>query len=291
MQKVKKAVIPVAGYGTRFLPFTKAVPKAMLPVVNKPAIQLIIEEAANSGIEEILLVVGQHKEIIEQHFLPYRDLEEHLEKTKATELLNQVKALENIAKIKYIVQEKQLGTAHAVLSAREFVGDEPFAVMFGDDLMCSDKKPVLKQLIDAFYQDGKTVIGVKNVGYENVSKYASVEYDGVSGSLYHVTAITEKPERDKAKSDLAPLGRYVLRGGFLDVLSKVKPGYGGEYQLTDGLGLEINEAGLNAYAFKGKRYDMGDVFGFLQANCEYALRDEKLSEKMRAYLLDTAKKL
>lgn len=291
MQKVRKAVIPVAGYGTRFLPFTKAVPKAMLPVVNRPAVQLIIEEAVASGIEQILLVVGQHKEIIEEHFLPSPELEDHLKAAHAEALLKEVKALGTLADIRYVVQDKQLGTAHAVLAAEDFVGDEPFAVMFGDDLMYNEGKPVLKQLIDEYYKDGRTIIGVKNVGFENVVKYASVEYDKVDGALYNVTAITEKPPLGQAKSDLAPLGRYVMRGGYFDVLKQVKPGCNNEYQLTDSFTIEIPKFGVNAYAFTGKRYDMGDVFGYLQANTEFALRDEKLSEKMRAYIKELAKKL
>lgn len=289
MQKVRKAIIPVAGYGTRFLPFTKAEPKAMLPVVNVPAVQLVIEEAVSSGIEDIILVVGQHKEIIEAHFAQSASLEKHLEENGAFDYLETVKKVNNMANIRYIVQSRQLGTGHAVLAAKKEIGDQPFAVMFGDDVMMYDERPVLKQLIDQFEKHGKTVIGVKNVGMDNVSKYASVEYDHSDGDLYNVTAITEKPAKGTAKSDLAPLGRYVIRGGFFDLLERISPGVNNEYQLTDALGLEISHGGLLAYNFQGKRFDMGDVFGYLQANIEFALKNEKYSDKLKEYLKKISK--
>jgi len=283
MQKVKKVVIPVAGYGTRLLPFTKAVPKAMLPIVNVPAVQIIIEEAVSSGLEEVYLIVGQHKEIIEEHFSLSPDLERHLEKTGAKAYLDEVRRINSLAKITYVVQKEQLGTAKAVLCAEEYVKDEPFAVMFGDDVMLSEK-PVIGQLINSFYETGKTTIGVKNVGMENVSKYASVEYDSYEGRVYRATKITEKPDFGTAKSDLAPLGRYVFRSGFFRLLESLKIGKNNEYQLTDAFNPEIAENGVNAYAFDGERYDMGDVSGYLQANIDFALRDERYSGKLKEHI-------
>lgn len=283
MQKIKKAVIPVAGYGTRFLPFTKAVPKAMLPIVNRPAVQVVVEEAVAGGIEEIYLVVGQHKDIIQAHFSPATDLEKHLEECGAKEYLECVRRLNDLAKITFIEQERQAGTGHAVLCAEKYIGNEPFAVMFGDDVMLSDK-PVIGQLAESFYESGRTTIGVKNVGFENVYKYASVEFDNVNGRTYNVTAITEKPDPGTEKSDLAPLGRYILRGGFFDLLHRIKRGKNNEYQLTDSFTLDIFENGVNAYAFEGVRYDMGDVSGYLQANIDFALLDKRYEKKLRAHI-------
>ena len=289
MQKVKKAIIPVAGYGTRFLPFTKALPKTMLPVINVPAIQHVIQEAVDSGIEEIYLIVGQHANIISEHFSPANELESVLKERGNQKSLEAVQKPQNLAKITYIVQDEQKGTGHAVLLAEKYIGNEPFAVLFGDDLMRAET-PVLKQLISVYEQNQKTVIGVRHVGYENVSKYASCEYDSESNGVYNLTAITEKPAIGSAKSDLAPLGRYVLRANFFENIKNIKPGYNGEYQLTDALGLDIQKEGLLAYAFKGERYDMGDVFGFLQANVEFSLKDSELSGKMKKYLEDLVKK-
>ena len=289
MQKVKKAVIPVAGYGTRFLPFTKAIPKAMLPVVNVPAIQIIIEEAVKSGIEEILLIVGQHKATIEAHFSSADELEEVLTKRQSNEFLQKVIAPQNLAKISYVVQEVQNGTGNAVLLAEQFVNGEPFAVLFGDDVMFSEK-PVLAQLIDVFERENKTVIGVQSVGYENLAKYAACDFDLHEGNIYNVTALVEKPDPSLAKSDIAPLGRYVLRADFFENLHNLKPGIHGEYQLTDALAMEINREGLLAYEFEGRRFDTGDVFGFLQANIEFSLQNPEYKDKMQEYLKNLVKK-
>lgn len=291
MLKVRKAVIPVAGYGTRFLPYTKAVPKAMLPIINIPAVQHVIQEAVDSGIEEIVLVTGQHKEIIEAHFGEADGLEEMLKNKGASgeKFLDSVIYPEKMAKISYVVQDRQLGTGHAVMLAEDFIGNEPFAVMFGDDVMKNDV-PVLKQLMDAFENDGRTVVGVKKVGFENVCKYASVEYGRHSGRIYEVTKMTEKPEKGKAKSDLAPLGRYVLSGDFFKLLHELKPGKNGEYQFTDALDMNISRGGVIAYEFEGNRYDMGDTFGFLQANVEFALSDPGLKDKMKEYLSSLVKR-
>lgn len=283
MQKINKAVIPVAGYGTRFLPFTKAVPKAMLPIVNRPAVQVVVEEAVAAGIEEIYLVIGQHKDIIEAHFSPSIELEGHLKKCGDVKRLEEVRRLSDMAKITYIVQEKQTGTASAVLCAEKYIGNEPFAVMFGDDVMLSEK-PVIGQLSEVYAKTGKTTIGVKNVGFDNVFKYASVEFDKQDGRTYNATAITEKPDPGTAKSDLAPLGRYIFNSDIFEILHNLKPGKNNEYQLTDAFRYEIERRGVIAYAFEGARYDMGDVYGYLQANMDFALRDKNLADKLKAHI-------
>jgi len=284
MQKVKKAVIPVAGYGTRFLPYTKSVPKPMLPILNIPAIQIIAEEAAKSGIEEILFVVGQKKEIIESHFESFPELEEKLEAGKKYEFLEAIKYPETLAKVSFAIQKKQRGTADAVLTAKEFVGDEPFAVLFGDDVMYNSDRPVIGQLIDAYEKTGKTIVGCKQVPLKDVPKYASCEYSETEGRLYKMTTIVEKPPIEKVKSNLAPLGRYVLAPTMIDILDHLEPSESGEYQLTDALDTEAKTNGAYAYDFDGIRYDMGDRLGFLKANVEFGLRDPKLSADFKEYL-------
>lgn len=285
MKKVRKAIIPVAGYGTRLLPETKALPKTMYPILNKPSVQYIIQEAVDSGIEEVLLVVGQHKEIIKAHFSSAPELEGVLSSHGKKEFYESVVYPQSMCKITYIDQNEQLGTGHAVLIAEDFIKDEPCAVLFGDDVMFNrGGKPVIRQLIEAYEQTDKTVVGVKKVGFELVYKYASVEYSGQNGRSYEVEKITEKPAPGTAKSDLSPLGRYVLKEGFFDVLRRIPRSENGEYQLTDALDIEAKERGLVAYDFEGDRFDMGDVFGFLQANIQTALADETLAPKMKEYL-------
>ncbi len=284
MNTVKKAVIPVAGYGTRFLPYTKAVPKPMLPIVNVPAIQVIAEEAAMSGIEEIIFVVGQHKEIIEGHFGENPDLEAKLRRGGKFDYLNAIKYPESIAKIHFVVQKQQGGTADAILAARDYIGDEPFAVMFGDDVMYNEGRPVIGQLMDAYQATGKTVIGCKQVPLKDVPKYASCEYSEADGRMYAVTRLVEKPPIEAVKSNLAPLGRYVLAPTMMAILETLTPGFNGEYQLTDALDIEANANGAIAYDFEGTRYDMGDRLGFLKANVEFALRDPELADAFMAYL-------
>ena len=289
MKKVRKAVIPVAGFGTRFLPFTKAVPKPMLPILNVPAIQIIAKEAADSGIEEIMFVVGYKKEIIESHFASAPELETVLKKGNKTEFLNAIKYSEEFAKVRFDVQIAQRGTADAILVAKDFVKDEPFAVLFGDDVMYNDDYPVTAQLIDAYEKTGKTIVGVKTVPHEDVPKYASVEYSEQDGRLYKMTKITEKPPIELVKSDLSPLGRYVLSPDMMEILANLKPGANGEYQLTDGLDIEAATNGAYAYEFDAVRYDMGDRLGFLKANVEYGLRDQKLKDDFLKYLKDLVK--
>lgn len=292
MKKVRKAVIPVAGYGSRLLPWTKAVPKPMLPVVCVPAIQRIAEEAKNSGIEEILFVVGQKKEIIEAHFNEFKELEEVLKKGNKTELLQSIKYPETMVKISFAEQKEQRGTADAIAVAKDFVGDEPFAVLFGDDLIYNEDKPVIGQLIDAYYKTGKTIIGVKTVPHEDVPKYASVEYDSRDGDLYHMTKITEKPKLEDVKSDISPLGRYVLAPTMMDIILNLEPDPKlNEYCLTSAFDIEAEKNGAYAFEFDGIRYDLGDKLGVLKANVEYGLRDQKLGKAFNEYLKELVKSL
>lgn len=292
MQKVRKAVIPVAGYGTRLLPYTKAVPKPMLPIINIPAVQLIAKEAAESGIEEILFVVGQKKEIIESHFAPFEELENLLQEKGKIDFLNAIKYPEKMAKVSFAVQKQQRGTADAILTAKEFVGNEPFAVLFGDDLIYNPTKPVIKQLMEAYEKTGKTIIGVKTVPHEDVPKYASVEYDVQDGRLYHMTKIVEKPPIEEVKSDISPLGRYVLAPTIMGIIETLEPDpRTGEYCLTSAFEIDSNQNGVYAYEFEGTRYDLGDRLGFLKANVEYGLRDSELGDKFKEYLVELLKSI
>ena len=289
-KKVRKAVIPVAGYGTRFLPFTKAVPKPMLPILNKPSLQVISEEVVNSGITDILFIVGYKKEILESHFDAAPELEKMLKEKGKDDFLKEVVYPEHMANFTYVVQEVQNGTASAVQLAKDFVGDEPFAVLFGDDVMFNEKRPVIGQLADVYEKYGKTVLGCKRVSMDVISKYASVEFDKVlEDDVYNMVKVTEKPKREEAKSDLAPLGRYVCSPKIFDIIENLKPGANGEYQFTDALDIIARSEGALAYVFDGTRYDMGDRFGYLKANIEYGLRDEELKGKLREYLKELVK--
>lgn len=284
MQIVKKAVIPVAGFGTRFLPYTKAVPKAMLPVLNKPAIQIITEEVINSGIEEILFVVGYKNDVIKDHFNPSEILDKELLAKNKMDFYSLVKYPETMAKVTFVEQKELNGTAKAIEVAKDFCNGEPFAVLFGDDVMYNDGRPVTGQLIDVYNKTGKTVIGCKNVKKEDVPKYASVEYSSREGNVYDVTKITEKPKLEDVKSTLSPLGRYVVPFEIFDEISKLKPSVNGEYQFTDALDALSRKGGVKAVDFVGTRYDMGSRLGYLKANIEYGLRDEELSNELKNYL-------
>ncbi len=289
--KVRKAVIPVAGYGTRFLPFTKAVPKPMLPILNKPALQVITEEVAESGIKDVLFVVGYKKEILESHFMPAPELERVLAEKGKEEYLKAIRYPETMVNVSYVLQEVQSGTASAIALAEDFVGNEPFAVLFGDDVMYNDGRPVIGQLIDVYEKYGKTVIGCKRVSMDDIPKYASVEFDKqLEDRVYNMTKVTEKPKKEEAKSDLAPLGRYVCPPEIFDAIKGLERGASGEYQFTDALDVMAREkGGAIAYDFIGKRYDMGDRLGYLKANIEYGLRDEGLKDTLTEYLKNLIK--
>lgn len=284
MKQVKKAVIPVAGFGTRFLPYTKAVPKAMLPVINRPAIQVITEEVIKSGITEILFVVGYKNEVIKAHFSQSQILDEELLAKNKTDFYNAVKYPETMAKISFVEQKELNGTAKAVEAAKEFCNGEPFAVLFGDDLMYNESAPVIGQLIDVYNKTGMTVIGCKNVSKQDVTKYASVEYSSVDGRVYDAVKITEKPKLEEVKSTLSPLGRYVFTPEIFDEISKLKPSVNNEYQLTDAFDALARKGKVKALDFEGIRYDMGSRLGYLKANIEFALRDDELKDDLINYL-------
>lgn len=285
--KVKKAVIPVAGFGTRFLPYTKAVPKAMLPILNKPAIHVITEEVVKSGITDILFIVGYKKETIENYFSKAEILEKNLLEKGKIDFYNAIKESETMAKVSFIEQTELNGTAGALSLAREFVGNEPFAVLWGDDVMYNEV-PVTKQLLEVFEKTNKTVIGCKRVPLKEVPKYASVEYDSEENGIYSVTKITEKPALDQVKSDLSPLGRYVVTPEIFEIIDTLTP-VNGELQFTDALDIISRSYGASAFVFEGTRYDMGNYLGYLKANIEAGLRDENIKEELRIYLKDLIK--
>lgn len=283
MMKVRKAIIPAAGLGTRFLPATKAQPKEMLPIVDKPTIQYIIEEAVASGIEEILIITGRNKRAIEDHFDKSVELEMELKSKKKDDLLNMVEEISNLAQIHYIRQKEPKGLGHAILCAKTFVGNEPFAVMLGDDVVDSDV-PCLKQLIDIYNEYKTTILGVQQVPMEDVNKYGIVKGMHIEDGVYKVKDLIEKPEVDKAPSNVAILGRYIITPQIFEILENTKPGKGGEIQLTDALKELLNREAMYSYAFKGRRYDVGDKLGFLQATVEFALKRDDLKDDFLNYL-------
>ncbi|MFT8350679.1 UTP--glucose-1-phosphate uridylyltransferase GalU [Clostridium saccharoperbutylacetonicum] len=281
--KVKKAIIPAAGLGTRFLPATKAQPKEMLPIVDKPTIQYIVEEAVASGIEEILIITGRNKKSIEDHFDKSIELELELEKSGKAELLELVRGISDMVDIHYIRQKEPRGLGHAIHCAKTFVGNEPFAVLLGDDVVDSET-PCLKQLIDCFSEYKTTILGVQTVSEENVSKYGIVDGLHIEDRVYKVKDLVEKPAKEEAPSNVAILGRYIITPEIFNILENTKPGKGGEIQLTDALKTLISKEAIYAYNFEGKRYDVGDKFGFLQATIEFALKKDELREEVLGYL-------
>ncbi len=281
--KVRKAIIPAAGLGTRFLPATKAQPKEMLPIVDKPTIQYIIEEAVASGIEEILIITGRSKRAIEDHFDKSIELELELKSKHKDDLLEQVDYISNLAEIYYIRQKEPKGLGHAISCARTFVGNEPFAVMLGDDVVDNDV-PCLKQLIDVYNEYKTTVLGVQEVAPENVDKYGIIKGMHIEGGVYKVKDLVEKPEIGKAPSNVAILGRYIITPKIFEILENTTPGKNGEIQLTDALKELVAQEAMYAYTFKGKRYDVGDKLGFLQATVEFALKRDDLKEEFLDYL-------
>ena len=285
MQKIRKAIIPAAGLGTRFLPATKAQPKEMLPIVDKPAIQFIIEEAIVSGIEEILIITGRNKRSIEDHFDRSLELEMQL---KAQGKYDQLKMIEEISDvtIHFIRQKEALGLGHAVLCAKQFVGYEPFAVMLGDDLVDAEV-PCLSQLIDVYNDLGGSVLGVQEVPAETVSNYGIVTPQAVKPNIWQAIDLIEKPDAAEAPSRLAVLGRYILDPEIFSILEKTKPGRGGEIQLTDAIRVLAGQQAVYAYNFFGRRYDIGDKEGFLEATVEQALKRPELRDRFLQYLVKT----
>lgn len=291
MKKVRKAVIPAAGLGTRFLPYTKAEPKEMLPIVDTPTIQYIIEEALSSGIEDILVITGHNKKSIEDHFDKSYELEAELEKAGKEEMLKEVQKISSLVNIHFIRQKEAKGLGHAINCARAFVGDEPFAVLLGDDVVFSPEKPCLMQLVDVYNQTGGSVLGVQTVPHTEIKKYGCVDGEKIKERTYRVLNLVEKPKIEEAPSDVAILGRYIITPEIFSILSETAPGAGGEIQLTDALRTLSAQKAVYAYEFTGRRYDVGDKQGFLEATVEHALRRDDLKDKFAAYLKKIAETL
>ena len=288
---IRKAVIPAAGYGTRFLPATKATPKEMLPIVDKPTIQYIVEEALASGIEDILIISGHGKRAIEDHFDSAPALEHELERKGKTELLALVRETTDV-NVHYIRQKYMRGLGDAILCARSFVGDEPFAVLLGDDVVYHPEKSALRQLIDVYEERGGSVLGCQTVSDEQVSSYGIVAGEVLDNQrMMRVSDMVEKPTLEEAPSRMAVLGRYIISPEIFTILSETKPGKGGEIQLTDALKVLAQREAVYAYDFEGQRYDLGDKLGFLQATVEFALRRKDLGADFKKYLQSLVKTL
>ena len=285
MQKqIRKAVIPAAGYGTRFLPVTKAIPKEMIPIVDKPVIQYIVEEALQSGIEEILIITGHGKRAIEDHFDTNIDLELQLRQQGKDQLLHLVQDISSI-NVHYIRQKHMRGLGDAIRCAESFIDNEPFAVLLGDDVIYNPEKPALKQMMEAFSRLGATMLGCQEVPQELVSRYGIVQGQPTDDDrIVKLIDMVEKPAVDEAPSRLAALGRYILTPDIFEILRRVQPGKGGEIQLTDALRLMADREAVYAYTFSGRSYDTGNKLGFLKATVEYALRREDLGDAFRKYL-------
>ncbi len=285
-KKVRKAVFPAAGLGTRFLPATKAQPKEMLPLVDKPIIQYGVEEAVAAGCDQIIIVTGRGKSAIEDHFDVSYELEKMLEERGKTDLLKIVRQISDLIHIAYVRQKEALGLGHAVLTARELVGDEPFAVLLADDVIDADV-PCLKQLMDVFDKTQCSVLATQVVEGPGISAYGVLEgkpVPGSNGKLYEVVSLVEKPKAEEAPSNLAVIGRYILTPTVFETLSDIKAGAGGELQLTDGLKQLLKKEKIYGYVFDGKRHDTGDKLGFLKATVEFALKRPDLGGPLRQYL-------
>jgi UTP--glucose-1-phosphate uridylyltransferase len=283
--KIRKAIIPAAGLGTRFLPATKAQPKEMLPIVDKPTIQYIVEEAVQSGIEDIMIISGRGKRAIEDHFDKSYELEETLAKKGKDELLSQIQDISNLANIHYIRQKEPKGLGHAIHCAKSFIGNEPFAVMLGDDIVESET-PCLQQLMNQYDQNpGSSIIGMQEVPRGNVSKYGIIDpSEQLNPNLFKVNSLVEKPSIEKAPSNYAIMGRYILQPEIFEILDTLPPGAGGEIQLTDAIqDLSATQTVL-AYYFEGNRYDVGDKLGFIKATLELGLKREDLQKELITYL-------
>ncbi|CEQ23848.1 UTP--glucose-1-phosphate uridylyltransferase [[Clostridium] sordellii] len=282
-KRVRKAIIPAAGLGTRFLPATKSQPKEMLPIVDKPTLQYIIEEAVNSGIEEILIVTGRSKKSIEDHFDRSIELELELEQKGKLDMLKIVQDISNMVDIYFIRQKEPKGLGHAIYCAKSFVGDEPFAVLLGDDIVDSEK-PCLKQLIGAYDEYNTSILGVQEVAKENTDKYGILDVKHIEDRVYKVNDMVEKPKVEEAPSNIAILGRYIITPAIFEILENQKPGKGGEIQLTDALKTLGEHEAIYAYNFEGKRYDVGDKLGFLKATVDYALKRPELKSDFIEFL-------
>lgn len=281
--KVRKAVIIAAGRGTRFLPITRSQPKEMLPLVDKPLIQYAVEEAINSGIEQVIMVTARGKQAIDDYFDRCFELEQFLEQKGESELLRQMQELSNMVDICYVRQKEQLGLGHAILTAKDIIGEEPFAVILPDDIIDSDV-PSLKRMIEVYEEYGAGVIAVEGVSDENIRKYGIIEPRQVSEGVYQVLSLVEKPEPAQAPSHLGIVGRYILTPEIFDVLMVTPPGKGGEIQVTDGLQLLLKQQALYAYELGGVRYDTGTPLGWLEATVALALKRDDIGPELREYL-------
>lgn len=281
--KIKKAVFPVAGLGTRFLPATKSSPKEMLPLIDKPLVQYVVEEAVASGIEQILFVTGRAKRAIEDHFDVSVELENHLEEKGKASTLREVREIADMVDIFYVRQKKALGLGHAILCARDFIGNEPFAVLLGDDIIDSEK-PCLRQLLDVYETFKASVLALEKVPMDQISSYGCVKAEALSDRVFDILDMVEKPKREEAPSDMAIIGRYVLTPRIFSILEQQEPGKGGEIQLTDAILKLSREEKVFGCLFEGKRHDCGDKLGFLKATVDMALKREEFREDFEAYL-------
>ncbi|MGM0411642.1 MAG: UTP--glucose-1-phosphate uridylyltransferase GalU [Bacillota bacterium] len=288
--KIKKAVIPAAGYGTRLLPASKALPKEMLPIVDRPTIQYVIEEAIEAGIEEILVITSKDKESIEDHFDRNLELEMVLEEKGKYEIKKEVDRISNLIDIHFVRQKKQKGLGHAISCAETFVGNDPFAVILGDDLVVSEK-PAIGQLMEVYEKKEAPVVGVQDVPKKDVNKYGIVKYEKKEGKSYLLDDMVEKPEVEKAPSNLAILGRYVITPDIFPILENTSKGKGGEIQLTDALKTLADNREVYAHNFSGKRYDVGNKMGFLKATVEFALNRDEFKDEFSSYLKDLVKNI
>ena len=285
MTRVRKAVIPAAGLGTRFLPATKSQPKEMVPVIDKPTIQYVVEEAVGAGITDILVITGRGKRAIEDHFDRNFELEFYLEEGKKKEELEQVQAISEMADIHYIRQRDPLGLGHAVSVARQHVGSEPFAVLLGDDIMVDDSR-LLRSMLDCYERYGRSVVAVLEVAREDISNYGCVSPEAMEENLVRIRSIVEKPKPEDAPSNLAVIGRYVFTPEIFDALDRITPGTGGELQLTDAISLLLETQTVFGYTFETGRYDIGKKIDFLRATVELALDRPDLGDEFKAFLAD-----
>lgn len=289
MAKVKKAVIPAAGFGTRFLPASKALPKEMFPIVDTPTLQYLVEEAVKSGITEILIILGRNKKAIEDHFDKSFELEYMLKKNNKVKELKIVENISSMADIFYARQKEMKGSGNAILIAESFVCGEPFAVMFGDDLIYNPNKPCLKQLLEAYENTNQCIMGVQEVPLEEAHKYGVIKTGSTKGRYATIEGIIEKPQGKDIPSNLACLGRFVLTPDIFDAIRRTKPSPNGEIGLTDAIEIIAKEVGAYSYAFEGRRYDIGDKCGYIEATIEYALRDKALKDRVQTFLKKTVK--
>ncbi len=284
MKKVTKAVIPAAGFGTRFLPATKAVPKEMIPIVDTPTIQYIVEEAVESGIKDLLIVTGRGKDAIMNHFDRSFELETILEREQKEELLREVRKVSDMLDVHFIRQKEQKGLGNAVYYAKEFAAGEPIAVLLGDDVVVNPEKPCLKQMIEKYEELGSSILGVQTVKHSDVSKYGIVDGEKVGDRTYKVSGLVEKPKPENAPTDVAILGRYIITPSIFECIERTPKGAGGEIQLTDALALLGEKEDIYAYDFIGNRYDVGNKLGFLKATVEFALSRDDLKDEFSSYL-------